>query len=81
MADKIQTEDGYYGELQVLQSNAGYYIGRIFYNKDGFQEPGSRESDYFSTKKGAEEALIVGFVWRDCPENQFLYEENIDEVK
>lgn len=76
MTDKIQTEDGYYGELQVMQSNAGYYIGRIFHNNDGFEEPGSRESDYFATKEEAEEALKLGFVWRGCPENQYLYGAN-----
>lgn len=71
--DTIQSKDGYYGELGVCRSAAGYYIGRLFYDFNGYNEPGSRESDYFSTKEGAEFALKNGFEWRECPENTYLY--------
>jgi hypothetical protein len=76
MSDKIKTKDGEYSELQVMQSNAGFYIGRIFTGNDGLQEPGSRESDYFASKALAEQALKEGFIWRDAPENLMLYEKN-----
>lgn len=57
-ASYIDEEDKeQYSDLQVLQSAAGYYIGTIFTGKDGFQEPGSRDSEYFPTKQHAETAL------------------------
>lgn len=46
-----------YSELQILQSNAGWYIGTVYNNPDGFQEPGSRDSQYFLTKEDAEEFM------------------------
>jgi hypothetical protein len=46
--------DGYeVSELQVLKSNAGYYIGRL--TLEG--EPFSRESDYYRTRESADSAL------------------------
>lgn len=47
-----------YTELQVLRSAAGYYIGALYnnYKADGslmFQEPGSRDSDYYATEAEA----------------------------
>lgn len=46
-----------YSELQVLCSRAGYYIGTTYQNSDGYQEPGSRDSDYYSTKERADYAF------------------------
>lgn len=52
------TSDGHYSNVKVLQSAAGYYIGTIFHGKDGFDEPGSRESEeYYKDKIDAEFAL------------------------
>ena len=55
-------EEGTYSDLQVLKSNAGYYIGTIFTHNgkempEGFTEPGSRDSGYFLKKEKAEEFL------------------------
>jgi hypothetical protein len=73
---KIDTNDGYYGVLEVCKSGAGYYIGRIFHNKEGYMEPGSRETDYYKTKEEAENALQTNsWKWRDAPENRFLYDK------
>lgn len=49
------TEKESYSELQVLQSGGGWYIGTMFEERDAngkviFQEPGSRDSDYFRTE-------------------------------
>jgi hypothetical protein len=72
--EKIQSKDGFYGPLEVCRSAAGYYIGRIFHNIIGYDEPGSRESGYFATKNEAEVALkIEGFEYRNCGENSYLY--------
>lgn len=48
-----------YSDLQVLESPAGFYIGTIYTGEDGLQEPGSRDSDYFSTREDAEQELRV----------------------
>lgn len=51
--DYITKKDGY-SELQVLRSPAGWYIGTMFKDPDdGFEEPGSRDSDYFRTEEDA----------------------------
>ena len=52
-ADYITDKENY-TELQVLRSAAGYYIGTTYNNPDGYQEPGSRDSDYFATAQEAE---------------------------
>lgn len=46
----------YYSDLQVLSSNAGYYVGTL-YTEDGIEEPGSRDSGYFKLRKEAEDFL------------------------
>lgn len=46
-------EKGCYTELMVLSSAAGYYVGTM-YVEDGFEGPGSRDSDYFKTREKAE---------------------------
>ena len=57
-ASYIKKEDkGNYTELRVLQSAAGFYIGTMYNNPEGFQEPGSRESRYFRTRTEAEAEL------------------------
>lgn len=71
----IDSDSGYYGPLQICHSNAGYYIGRMFYDYQGYTEPGSRESDYFSSEEEAKKALKEGFEWRDVPENRMMYGE------
>ena len=45
-------------ELQVLFSNAGYYIGRLLYDENNtFVAPYSRDSGYFETREEALEAI------------------------
>ena len=46
-----------YSELMVLSSGAGYYIGRLYTEEEGFQVPGTRESGYFRTAEEAQEKL------------------------
>jgi hypothetical protein len=66
-ADYIE-DQGNYTELMVLHSPAGYYVGTMYNNPDGYQEPGSRDSSYFkkfgdaekfleSLNKGSQEAI------------------------
>ena len=57
LASQASTADGTYSDLQVLQSPAGHYIGTIFHNHAGYDEPGSRESEYFEDRASAEAAL------------------------
>jgi len=67
--------DCYVSDLMVCQSAAGYYLGRMCLDKeDGFEEPYSRESDYFASKEKAAAALAAGFEVRNCIENQYAYE-------
>jgi hypothetical protein len=47
-----------YSDLQVLKSAAGYYVGTI-YSDGQYGEPGSRDTDYFPTKKAANVALAL----------------------
>lgn len=50
-----------YTELQVLRSNAGYYVGTMYRNVEEngqvWEEPGSRDSDYFRTREEAQRFL------------------------
>lgn len=61
-ADYIAEKSGY-SDLQVLSSPAGYYIGTMYVNveADGsrWEEPGSRDSDYFKTREDAERYLRI----------------------
>lgn len=50
-------EEARYSPLQVMQSAAGWYIGTAYNNEDGWQEPGSRDSDYYATKEEADYAF------------------------
>jgi len=65
-------------QLQVCESANGYYIGRTSWDDEfGFEEPGTRESEYFNTKKDAEDALETGdWYVRQCSENEYLYLQN-----
>lgn len=42
-----------YSDLMVLKSQAGYYVGTLYQHPEGFEEPGSRDSGYFSTEEEA----------------------------
>lgn len=60
-AEYISEKTGY-SELQVLQSGGGYYIGTMYNGIDEygpFEEPGSRDSDYFKTYEAAERYLRI----------------------
>lgn len=47
-----------YSDLHVMKSNAGWYIGTTYTDPETKeQEPGSRDSDYFLSKKEAEAYL------------------------
>ena len=67
--------------LHVMKSNAGYYIGRFCVETDtdsceymgGFEEPYSRESDYYPSWITANDAMQGGFPVRDCVENNRMY--------
>lgn len=66
--------DCYVSNLMVCQSAAGFYLGRMCVDKaDGFEEPYSRESDYYASRKEAQAALAQGFAVRDCIENDHAY--------
>lgn len=74
---KFPHEDAecFYSDLKVMRSPAGHYLGRSCWDKEHrFEEPFSRESDYFKTKEEAELALKAGFQVRECVENQRAYE-------
>ncbi len=82
-ADYIPAEEkGQYSELQVLHSAAGYYIGTIATDPDGFQEPGSRDSDYFTTEARAQRYLDM--VEKSKNPQEHLFDEpqsNLDWVR
>jgi hypothetical protein len=64
--------------LQVMCSNAGYYIGRSYLDEecDMAEFPYSRESGYM-TKSDAEHALATEqFTVRSCIENDWSYDNN-----
>ena len=76
-----EADDCFYSDLKVLESNAGFYIGRTCWDKEGgFEEPFSRESAYFTKRDEAEKALHEGFEVRGgpggpgCVENELAYE-------
>lgn len=67
--------DYFYTDLKVMKSHAGWYLGRLCWDKKhGYPEPLSRESDYFDTREGAERALAAGFEVRQCAENEHAYQ-------
>lgn len=57
-ADYISAEEKpYYSELRVMRSAAGWYVGTLYQEPGGWQEPGSRDSGYFATEEEAAEEL------------------------
>ena len=55
---KLAQSCGYQLKLEVLQSNAGYYIGTFCYDNSEDYGPCSRESEeYFGSKNEAQYAL------------------------
>jgi hypothetical protein len=69
-AGMITEEDAKrYSDLRVLQSGAGFYIGTVYDNPEGYTEPGSRESyHYYPTREEAEQALEQqSWLQRDHP--------------
>jgi len=70
-----QVGNVFVSRLRVLKSNAGYYIGRTDWSTEfgGFEEPYSRESDYFVTKEDAARAMLRGWKLRECAENDWAY--------
>ena len=51
-------EPANYSSLQILKSPAGYYLGTIYIDPDHmFEEPGSRDTNYFPTLDQAIRAL------------------------
>jgi hypothetical protein len=52
------TDKERYSDMMVLQSGAGYYIGTLYSNPEGYVEPGGRDSvEYYPTKELAEFAF------------------------
>ncbi len=48
----------HYGELWVLRSAAGFYVGTLFWDSEfRYWSPGSRDSGYFSTRPQAQVCL------------------------
>lgn len=74
---RLSTEECWVSTLMVMQSAAGYYIGRTCRDREEggfpFDEPYSRESGYFRSYEEAEKALTKGFNQRDCVENNYAY--------
>lgn len=70
-----QAERARYSDLQVLKSAAGWYVGTIYTTDEGWQEPGSRDSDYYATKEEADYAFrYLENLWilckdKLCPED------------
>jgi hypothetical protein len=52
-------EQALFSELKVLKSAAGFFVGSSYNNPAGFQEPGSRDTEYFQTREQAERRLTL----------------------
>ena len=61
-----------YGELTVMHSAAGFYLGRYYSDEDG-ESPGTRESDYYPSYDAVVEAVRNGLLLRWCEENLMAY--------
>lgn len=48
-----------YSDLCVMKSAAGWYVGTIHSDPSGFQQPGSRDTDYFQSEGEAKFVLEV----------------------
>lgn len=51
------TQDETVSELRILQSAAGFYVGRVEISPEGYEFPYCRESGYYPTREKAESAL------------------------
>lgn len=57
-ADYIDSRDKKrYSNLHVLELKAGYYVGTVYKDSEGYRAPGSRDSDYFPSREKAEQTL------------------------
>jgi hypothetical protein len=62
-------EKNNYSDLCVIQSAAGWYIGTMYKNPEGFVGPGSRDTDYFALKTQAKSVLLyMELLWNDIPD-------------
>jgi len=52
-------ETARYSDIQVLKSNAGWYLGTVYSAVEGWKEPGSRDTDYYATEERAKESLAI----------------------
>lgn len=71
-------------DLKVMQSGAGYYIGRSYWDEEfGFEGPYSRESGYYATREAAQAELEEQtFTVRDCIENNWAYANgNLEDIR
>ena len=50
------TQDETVSELRILQSAAGFYVGRVEISPEGYEFPYCRESGYYPTHEKAESA-------------------------
>ena len=76
--------DTRYSQLQVLSSNAGFFIGRLCWVEEdglpGYQDMGSRETEYFKTREEAQRFLDSDtFDVRGCAENEFAYSQGLPQ--
>lgn len=71
----IENDDCFVSPLQILNTPAGYYIGRTCWDKkNNYEGPFSRESGYFRTHDEAKKAMHNGWELRQCIENDWAYE-------
>lgn len=71
-------------DLKVMQSAAGWYIGRSYWDEEfGFEGPYSRESGYYATEHEARVHLSnETFEVRDCVENNAAYANgNLEDIR
>ena len=62
-------------ELKVMQSAAGYYIGRSYFDLEcGCEFPFSRESEYMTKADAVQRLKYDTYVVRDCIENNAMYD-------
>ena len=61
-----------YTKLKVMNSAAGYFLGRG-YIEFGAEFVGSRESGYYKTEEDVIAAVRKGLMLRDCPENMVAW--------
>lgn len=62
IAEKFDKENfARYSDVGIYESGAGFYIGTMYNNPEGFMEPGTRESmEYFPSYEVANRAFKTG---------------------